>query len=120
MISIKSVDSTDSDSSTLSTPWINPNRNYYSHYTPRTERRQNGTCWKAPQKVHRIAIVAIFLNESQGMHEWLDHYMWQGIDKILLLDNGSYLIELLCKMLHFDIIKFNIMKKVYHGFVKIK
>ena len=128
-ISIESVDSSDSDSTTLSTPWIYPNRNYYSYYTPRTKRRQNGTCWKAPQKARRIAIVAIFLNESHGMHEWLDHYMWQGIDEILLLEMevqiiGNQLltnsIELLLKMLHFDIIKFNIMKKVYHGFVKIK
>jgi hypothetical protein len=88
-ISIESVASTDSDSSTLSTPWIYTNRNYYSHYAPLKKRRQNGTCWKAPPNAQRIAIVAIFLNESQGMHEWLDHYMWQGIDKILLLDNGS-------------------------------
>ena len=69
--------------------WIDPSRTYFSHYISPADKRPNGTCWQAPAKAPKIAIVAIFLNESRGMREWLDHYMWQGIDAILLLDNGS-------------------------------
>jgi len=70
-------------------PWIDPRRTYFSHYISPADKRSNGTCWQARINAPKIAIVAIFLNESQGMREWLDHYMWQGIDTILLLDNGS-------------------------------
>lgn len=37
----------------------------------------------------KVAIVAIFKNESMGLREWLEHYKWQGVDRILLLDNNS-------------------------------
>lgn len=70
-------------------PWLDPLRVYSSHYISPADNRPNGTCWRAPVNAPRIAIVAIFKNEAQGMREWLDHYMWQGIDAVLLLDNGS-------------------------------
>ena len=66
--------------------WIDPRRTYFSHYMSPADKRPNGTCWQAPVIAPKIAIVAIFKNEAQGM---LDHYMWQGLDAVLLLDNGS-------------------------------
>jgi len=69
--------------------WIDPNRTYFSHYISHAKWRISGTCWKAPLNAPKIAIVAIFKNEAQGLREWLDHYTWQGFDSILLLDNGS-------------------------------
>jgi len=37
----------------------------------------------------KVAVMAIFKNEAIGIREWVDHYIWQGVDKILLLDNNS-------------------------------
>jgi hypothetical protein len=36
-----------------------------------------------------LCLVAIFKNESHIMKEWIDHYLKQGVDKFLLIDNGS-------------------------------
>jgi len=33
--------------------------------------------------------MAIMKNEAMNLREWVDHYRWQGIDKIFLIDNGS-------------------------------
>jgi hypothetical protein len=33
--------------------------------------------------------MAIFKNEAMGIREWIEHYKWQGVDEILLLDNNS-------------------------------
>ena len=33
--------------------------------------------------------MAIFKNESMGIREWIEHYVWQGVDKILLINNNS-------------------------------
>jgi len=79
-----------SDADSPETPsWIDPNRTYFSHYISPAKRRSKGTCWQPPQTAPKIAIVAIFKNEALGIREWLEHYTWQGIDAILLLDNGS-------------------------------
>ena len=37
----------------------------------------------------KLAVMAIFKNEAMGIREWIDHYLWQGVDRILLLDNNS-------------------------------
>ncbi len=37
----------------------------------------------------RIGLVAIFKNESMIIRERLEHYIWQGVDAFLLLDNNS-------------------------------
>lgn len=37
----------------------------------------------------RFGVMAIFKNEAMGIREWIEHYKWQGADKILLLDNNS-------------------------------
>ena len=39
--------------------------------------------------VVRLGILTIMKNEAMGLREWLTHYSWQGVDSILLLDNGS-------------------------------
>lgn len=36
-----------------------------------------------------LCLVAIFKNESHIMKEWLNHYISQGVDKFLLIDNDS-------------------------------
>jgi hypothetical protein len=33
--------------------------------------------------------MGIFKNEAMGIAEWIEHYLWQGADVILLLDNNS-------------------------------
>lgn len=37
----------------------------------------------------KLGLLAIMKNEAMNRHEWLDHYRWQGVDKIFLIDNGS-------------------------------
>ena len=37
----------------------------------------------------KFAVMAMFKNEAMGIREWIDHYLWQGVDTILLLDNNS-------------------------------
>ena len=37
----------------------------------------------------KFAVMAIFKNEAMGIREWIEHYKWQGVDEILLLDNNS-------------------------------
>ena len=37
----------------------------------------------------KFAVMAIFKNEAMGIREWIQHYQWQGVDEILLLNNGS-------------------------------
>ena len=36
-----------------------------------------------------VGLIAIMKNESLNIREWVDHYYWQGVDKIFLIDNGS-------------------------------
>ena len=36
-----------------------------------------------------LAVVAIFKNEAMIIREWIEHNIWQGVDRILLLDNNS-------------------------------
>ena len=43
-----------------------------------------------PNKANlRVGLMAIFKNESMGIREWIEHYVWQGVDKILLINNNS-------------------------------
>lgn len=41
-----------------------------------------------PQPI-KSGVMAIFKNESMVMKEWIDHYKWQGVDVIVLLNNDS-------------------------------
>jgi hypothetical protein len=36
-----------------------------------------------------LCLIAIFKNESNIMNEWIQHYLSEGVDKFLLIDNGS-------------------------------
>ena len=37
----------------------------------------------------KFGILAIFKNEAMVLEEWIEHYLWQGADIIVLLDNNS-------------------------------
>ena len=37
----------------------------------------------------KIALIAIFKNESHILKEWLEHYLREGVDTFLLIDNDS-------------------------------
>ena len=37
----------------------------------------------------KLAVLCILRDESLNLREWLQHYVWQGVDLFLLLDNGS-------------------------------
>jgi hypothetical protein len=36
-----------------------------------------------------LCIVAIFKNEGHALHEWIEHYLKEGVDHFFLVDNGS-------------------------------
>jgi Glycosyltransferase family 92 len=36
-----------------------------------------------------LSVLAIFKNEADNLAEWIEHYLWQGADRIYLIDNGS-------------------------------
>jgi hypothetical protein len=36
-----------------------------------------------------LGVLAIMKNETAILDEWVEHYLWQGADKIFLIDNGS-------------------------------
>jgi glycosyltransferase involved in cell wall biosynthesis len=41
------------------------------------------------KRLLRVSVLAIFKNEAGAIREWIEHYLWQGFDTLLLLDNGS-------------------------------
>jgi len=41
------------------------------------------------QSTDYLSIMAIMKNESMNLKVWIDHYIWQGVDHIYLIDNGS-------------------------------
>jgi hypothetical protein len=45
--------------------------------------------YTAGRKPLKIGMVTMFKNESMVMREWIEHYKWQGVDIILLLNNNS-------------------------------
>lgn len=36
-----------------------------------------------------LSVMMIFKNESMVIKEWIEHYLWQGVDHFYLIDNGS-------------------------------
>lgn len=36
-----------------------------------------------------LCVLGILKNEELAIDEWIEHYLWQGADKIILIDNGS-------------------------------
>lgn len=41
------------------------------------------------QKPYFLSVLAIFKNEAMNIKEWIDHYLWQGVDHFYLINNGS-------------------------------
>lgn len=41
------------------------------------------------EKKHFLSIISIFKNEADVMKEWIEHHLLQGVDKFILIDNGS-------------------------------
>ena len=39
--------------------------------------------------MYTLGLVAIFKNESVILKEWLDHYIYEGVDRFYLINNGS-------------------------------
>lgn len=39
--------------------------------------------------MHYLSVLAIMKNEAMNIKLWIDHYRWQGVDHIYLIDNGS-------------------------------
>jgi hypothetical protein len=37
----------------------------------------------------KLGVLAIFKNEEGAIREWIEHYKWQGVDEIVMLDNNS-------------------------------
>jgi len=37
----------------------------------------------------QLSILAQMKNETMNLKVWIDHYLWQGVEKIYLIDNGS-------------------------------
>jgi hypothetical protein len=44
---------------------------------------------KLNEDTTKFAVLAIFKNEEMVISEWIEHYLWQGADMIILLDNNS-------------------------------
>lgn len=38
---------------------------------------------------NEVSILAIFKNETMNLKTWVDHYLWQGVEKLYLIDNAS-------------------------------
>lgn len=38
---------------------------------------------------YKLGVIAIMKNEAMNLEEWIQHYLWQGIEQIYLIDNGS-------------------------------
>ena len=36
-----------------------------------------------------LSVLSIFKDEAMNMQEWLEHYIWQGVEHFFLIDNGS-------------------------------
>ena len=37
----------------------------------------------------KLSLLAQMKNETMNLKVWIDHYLWQGVEKIYLIDNGS-------------------------------
>ena len=41
------------------------------------------------QKKSKICVLTQMKNETMNLKVWVEHYIWQGMDKIYIIDNGS-------------------------------
>ena len=42
-----------------------------------------------PPLKYTFAVIATFLNKSHRIREWIQHYLWQGVEHFYLVDDGS-------------------------------
>ena len=42
-----------------------------------------------PKYEDELSLISIFKNETFNLKTWIEHYLWQGVNKIYLIDNGS-------------------------------
>lgn len=45
--------------------------------------------YTAPPKKYTLGLLAIVKNEDMVIDEWIQHYLWQGVEHIYIIDNGS-------------------------------
>lgn len=41
------------------------------------------------KKPEKLGVLGIMKNEAMNLEEWIEHYLWQGADRVWLIDNGS-------------------------------
>ena len=39
--------------------------------------------------MYYLSILAIMKNEAMNLKIWIDHYIWQGVNHIYIIDNNS-------------------------------
>ena len=39
--------------------------------------------------MHYLSILTIMKNEAMNLKIWIDHYIWQGVDHLYIIDNNS-------------------------------
>ena len=52
-------------------------------------RKQREIARRRAEQEGYLVVLGIMKNEAMILQEWIDHYLWQGADKIVLIDNGS-------------------------------
>lgn len=52
-------------------------------------RRVRRFRWPSRAPEGSVAVLAIMKNETDVLAEWIEHYRWQGVHRIYLIDNGS-------------------------------
>ena len=52
-------------------------------------RKQREIARRRAKQEGYLVVLGIMKNEALILQEWIDHYLWQGADKIILIDNGS-------------------------------
>lgn len=62
-------------------------RNLRKWNRDRLVRRAKGNA--SAEQPDTLCVLGIFKNEERAIDEWIAHYLWQGANKIILIDNGS-------------------------------
>ena len=45
--------------------------------------------YKIKKEIYYLSLLSIFKNETMCLRNWLEHYLWQGVEHFYLIDNGS-------------------------------
>ena len=40
--------------------------------------------------MYYFSLLGIFKNEADGMQEWLEHYLWQGVEHFFIINNEHF------------------------------